>query len=67
MNLFSSFEPRSMQQKGDTNAARPTMIQALQAVLHLNKKYLSAVQIPRIQETILNISYLNGIPSAKHV
>ena len=34
--------------------------------LHLNKKYLSDVQLPRIQQPILHISYTNGVPSAKH-
>ena len=42
-------------------------IHALQTVLNLNKKYLSDVQIPRIKLPILSISYLNGVPSAKHV
>ena len=43
--------PGRMEKKGDiTDAVRPTIIiHALQTVLHLNKKYLSDVQLPRIQ------------------
>ena len=43
------------------------IIHALQTVLHLNKKYLCDVHLPRIQSPILIISYSNGVPSAKHV
>ena len=38
----------------------------LQTVLHFYKNYLSDVQLPRMQEPILNISYTNGVPSEKH-
>ena len=43
------------------------IIHALQTVIHLYKKYLSNVQLPRIQKPIQNISYTNEVPSAKQV
>jgi len=43
------------------------IINALQTVLHFYKNYLSDVQLPRMQEPILYISYTNGVPSEKHI
>ena len=44
-----------------TRPALHMIIHALQTVLHFNKKYNINNTIP-----ILNISYSNGVPSAKH-
>ena len=39
------------------------IVHALQTVLHLYKKYLSGVKLPRILLPILNIAFTNGVPS----
>ena len=56
LHLVSSTEIKSGQCKKNH-----MILHALKEILHLNKKYLSDVKLPRIKYPILNISYTNGV------